>query len=165
MKTIPKLTGKQIERFWKYIDIPNQLLNKNACWLWNGLTNIHGYGVFGLNRKSYNAQRIMYLLSYPAWKQDTYICHKCDNPQCCNPKHLFAGTAKDNVIDRDNKGRGKVPDQKGSNHSRTKLTEANIIDMRKQYAQGVKQGTLAKQYNIGQYQVSRIVNHKRWTHI
>jgi hypothetical protein len=165
MKLIPNLTNIQIKRFWGYVDIPNQLINKNKCWLWSKYKDICGYGKFVLGGKTYNSHRIAYMLANPNWNQTTYVCHKCDNPQCCNPNHLFAGTAKDNVIDRDKKGRGKLPNQAGSNHSRTKLTEKDIIAIRNKYAKGIKQGIIAQQYNIVPCQISRIVNHKRWSHI
>jgi hypothetical protein len=66
----------------------------------------HGYGSFGVSKKkSTQAHRFSWYLTNGEIPDGIYVCHKCDNPPCCNPKHLFLGTAKDNADDMRAKGR------------------------------------------------------------
>ena len=161
LKVIPRLNDKQIERLWSRISTATQ----EKCWPWIGAASSGGYGELRIGSNTYKPHRIIYALFNPGWNQQTYVCHTCDNPCCCNPTHLFAGTAQDNSQDRDRKGRGRVPDQVGSSHARTKLTEADILTIRRQYAQGRTQSAIGQDYGLGQTAISRIVNSKRWPHV
>ena len=62
------------------------------------------------------------------------VCHKCDNPSCCNPHHLFLGTHQDNIDDREKKGRNKLPHCLGEKHGLHKLTETQVKEIRKLYS-------------------------------
>ena len=77
-----------------------------GCWEWKRATNNIGYGMFrikqGLMR---TAHRVSYELFKGPIPKGMVVCHKCDNPKCVNPDHLWVGTMKDNIRDMDNKGR------------------------------------------------------------
>lgn len=76
------------------------------CWEWTGSGfSKDGYGLFSFKAVSYRSHRISYYLFNGNISKDKFICHKCDNPKCVNPKHLFEGTGADNAHDRDIKGR------------------------------------------------------------
>ena len=75
------------------------------CWLWEGTIRSKGYGSFKIRNKVYQAHRLSYNLFIGKIPDGLDICHKCDNPTCVNPKHLFVGTASDNMQDCANKGR------------------------------------------------------------
>lgn len=78
----------------------------DSCWLWKGPRNQSGYGSFSWRGKSYVAHRWMYEYSNDVVLcRSDMVCHRCDNPPCVNPKHLFSGTAKDNWLDSCIKGR------------------------------------------------------------
>ncbi len=103
MKTI-------LERF-------EEKINKNEktkCWEWRASTR-RGYGLFKYKGKTTSAHRFSWELYNNKIPDGLLVLHKCDNPPCCNPDHLFLGTQKDNVIDMHNKGRGV--DNRGSNSS------------------------------------------------
>jgi hypothetical protein len=86
------------------------------------------------------------------------VYHKCDNPSCVNPNHLFLGTHKQNMIDCMNKGRFPV----GEKNGKSKLKTADIIEIRKLYKNNVRQRDLCEIYNIDRARMSRIVNMKTW---
>ena len=90
-------------RFWRMVAV-NEV---NDCWHWKGST-YDGYGSFRLNKsKTIRAHRLAYMLSSGLDKipDNLCCCHRCDVRNCCNPKHLFLGTKKDNTRDMIDKGR------------------------------------------------------------
>lgn len=91
------------KRFW------DKVQQTDNCWLWIGHKNINGYGVFWCGGKKGGkrklAHRLSYELAYGKFDEKLYVCHKCDNPPCVNPNHLFVGTQKDNMEDCSNKNR------------------------------------------------------------
>lgn len=89
--------------FWALVDVRGG----DGCWLWLGTKNRKGYGMWrGIAKRQDLAHRTAFILSNGGIPDGMHICHRCDVPACCNPVHLFAGTARDNAIDRDAKGRG-----------------------------------------------------------
>lgn len=81
-------------------------INKtDGCWLWTGTTSTRGYGVIFLKRKKIFAHRLSYVVFKGALKNGNCVLHKCDNPPCVNPEHLFSGTHQDNMLDYTIKGK------------------------------------------------------------
>src|SRR5690349_3504200 len=101
MLQIPPINS---ERFWSIVD------KSKDCWEWKNSLNQSGYGVFYQNSVGYFAHRVSYFLMNGEIPIGLLVCHKCDNPKCVNPEHLFLGTSKDNMLDKVLKGRD--PNQK-----------------------------------------------------
>lgn len=129
---------------------------KNKCWIWKRATR-NGYGVLSIDSKLMYAHRASFALFNGGIPKNKCILHKCDNPLCFNPKHLFPGTRAENAEDRDLKGRTA----KGERHYKTKLSEQDVLKMRCLEALGQSHTSLAKEFGITRTSVTQIVNMKR----
>jgi hypothetical protein len=158
------------ERFWSLVDQAPQrcalswmaLLSGAQpldCWEWTGRLNGKGYGVIGWRGKpNRRAHRIAWELTHGPIPDGMVVCHRCDNPSCVNPVHLFLGTQADNIADRHAKGRDNAA-KPGQRHFGAKLTDIQAAAMRARYSHGgVTQQQIADEYGISRGNVSRIVN-------
>lgn len=96
-----KLSDEDRIQFWKRIKKGEE----NECWEWIGLKDSAGYGIFQAFRYNKRAHRIALSITSGQSKRERFCCHSCDNPPCCNPKHLFWGTPRENTQDSIRKGR------------------------------------------------------------
>lgn len=148
-----------VENFWAGVDKRGD----NECWEWNRKRSPKGYGELDYHKKCWRAHRLAYALTYGEFDPKLYVCHRCDNPPCCNPKHLYLGTCRDNLIERNMKGRNV--NQKGEAHSQAKYTEATVLKVRADYAKGVTLAKISELHNVKMRSVSDIVYRRRWLHI
>jgi hypothetical protein len=111
-----------LEKFCNHLP---DILDENQCWKWQGHINHKkgGYGQLSYNKKTLKAHRISYEAYYAERLGDLHCLHKCDNPSCVNPLHLFPGTNLDNVRDKVKKGRCYTGNQKGENNGASKLSD------------------------------------------
>lgn len=147
------------ERFWAKVD---KSAGPNGCWLWTAFCNPSGYGRFSYTGGEEVTHRVAWILTNGAIPEGLLVCHHCDVPRCVNPLHLFLGTNADNTRDAISKDRLARGEAQGN----SKLTAADVLAIRVQYARGgVSQAPLGKAFGITQAQVSNIVNHKHWKHL
>lgn len=135
----------------------------DACWLWLGTRYQQGYGRMQWKGRTVRVTHLVYELDrgHPPPADRPQVLHTCDNPPCVNPKHLWAGTALDNMRDRDRKGRARPP--RGEAHGMARLTALQVQEIRKRYATGdLTQRSLAEDYGLAQQHVSEIVRGKVW---
>lgn len=99
-----KLSQKYIDSFWSKVEKTGE----NSCWKWKAFKNKQGYGRMGIGpSECVNAHRVSWVIHFGQIPERNFVCHKCDNPECTNPKHLFIGTRQDNINDMMIKKRGK----------------------------------------------------------
>lgn len=142
-------------------------INKiSGCWEWAG-SKWKGYGrmIIGSRtdgtRRSVSAHRVSYELKYGEIPHGMEVCHKCDNPCCINPDHLFIGTKQDNASDRDAKGRNIV--FIGEEQSRSKLTRKKVKDARWERAyKGTSYQALADKYGVSKKTIQNAINGITW---
>lgn len=117
-------------RDWK-ADFLTKVEKTDTCWIWRGSINDHGYGLFLYKGRSERAHRVSYELFRGPIGRDKILCHKCDNPPCVRPSHLFPGTQADNMADMKRKGRGtKIPSVFGERHPLAKLNDETARNIR-----------------------------------
>lgn len=123
-------------------------------WIGKSVAN-GGYGRMTAGRGVYiRAHRLAYAIKYGVPDAGMYVCHKCDNPLCCNPDHLFLGTAKENTSDMVAKGRMcKPPTHQGETHPNAKLSTQEVFDIRDSRD---TLAYLAKKYNVSDKTIWRI---------
>lgn len=138
----------------------------SGCWEWQG-SKRNGYGRITIgsrkdgSRKSVCAHRLSYILSKGDIPNGMEVCHKCDNPCCINPDHLFAGTGQDNVDDREAKHRNKV--KIGEDQPRAKLSKEKVKEARdKKIFYNVPYEKLAKEYGVSKKTMQNAIKGKTW---
>jgi hypothetical protein len=159
-------------KFWDRVPMGDP----NECWDWPGARNQKGYGLFavrtlpddyertGRTWTQLVASRVAYYLTHGDKFDGFYICHKCDNPSCVRPEHLFLGTAKENNKDMFDKGRN--PNQVGSSNGFAKLTEESVKEMRAIYAAGgISFSKLARMFSVTEMAAHNAVRKKTWKHV
>ena len=145
-------------RFWEKVnkDTPN------GCWEWTGSRMRFGHGQIHIDGKSVLVHRFAWELENGPIPTGMEVCHHCDQPSCVRVSHLFLGTQADNMTDMVNKGR----QERGDTHHYAKLSETEVIEIRRRYAQGaVCQKELASEYGTSVSNISTIVRRRNWQHV
>lgn len=132
-----------------------------GCWEWTGRRFRDGYGEFnfGDGRRSVAHRAAWELLRGPI-PDGLYVCHRCDNPPCVNPDHLFLGTAKDNERDKESKGRRES--RAGENNGNAALTEGQVHAVRAAAARGDADEVIGERYGVAAATVRGIRTGRDW---
>ena len=137
--------------FWSCVQRTEQ------CWEWSGGQR-RGYGYFEYIGRKIAAHRLSYELHYGPIPEGQCVLHRCDNPPCVRPDHLFLVTVGDNNRDRHRKGR--------TSYHRAKLTENEVRAIRNDYTgQPGEKARLAKRFSVTKTTIGYIISRKIWTNI
>ncbi len=163
-KYIRKNSGRFINtvknRFYAKVLIPNN----DGCMLWAGCLTPKGYGSFRVKGKDTHASRFSYLLHCGNIPKNLCICHKCDNPACVSPEHLFIGTQKQNVMDMIKKNRQNYA--KGSKIGLSKLNEEKVKNIKNLIGEKkLSLSEVSKIFNVSIRNIYKILQGKIWRHV
>jgi len=147
-------TTLKVKGYWSRVN------RTENCWNWDGAKR-GPYGGLHWDNKHLLAHRVSWQLANGEIPEGMCVCHKCDNPLCVNPEHLFLGTKTDNNKDRDSKKRQAT----GERNAASKLTADDICFIRYFHKVGYSQRTIAKNFNVSQPQIGNIVNRINWGYI
>lgn len=153
-----------LERFWSKVNKDGPIMSgmDAPCWIWIGGKNKQGYGTFRANDSTIRAHRFSYEIHNGPISKGHDVLHRCDNPSCVRPNHLFTGTDQDNNDDMKQKGR----DCKGEDRPVAKLTNKEVVEIRKIYSEGgISYRNLGKQFGVHKGTVCHIVTNRTWRHI
>lgn len=134
-------------------------MSDTGCWIWTGTMDGKGYGMVSFRSKDRRAHRVSYELFKGPIPAGLHILHRCDTPSCVNPAHLRAGTVKENMADREARGRRDV---RGEQIGTSKLTTQQVIEI-KQSTLGLK--ALSEKYGVEAQSIWRIRTGKSWAHV
>lgn len=149
------------ERFWSKVDRSD---DPDACWPWKPPRDPKGYGEFHVSPERGKVRAHAFAVELttgqpcPPGREG---CHRCDNPPCCNPRHVYYGTRQQNVDDMWERGRA----HRGSRRSTALLTEASVLAIRERFASGETGPFLAAQFGVGYGCITDVVNGRTWKHV
>lgn len=148
-------------RFWAKVD---RSAGSSACWPFIGARLPSGYGKTAFDAHHILAHRLAFELECGPVPEGLYVCHHCDNPPCCNPAHLFAGTPRENQHDMIRKGRSRKKPRPGEANPRAKISEAQAIAIRcaPDTASAI---ALGSEFGLAQATVRQIRCGRLWKHL
>lgn len=180
-----ELIPSDIPRFRSHV----MAAGPDECWPFVGTMDRDGYGHFSMRGKAPCAHRVAFTIAFGPIPEGKVVCHRCDNPPCCNPAHLWAGTIAENNSDKRAKGREPMGDDhwsrhrpenlarglrngkytkpektpRGESHGSVKISAADVLEIQRLYAAGgISQQKLADRFGVRQAHVSRIVLGRVW---
>lgn len=165
-----RITEYLKERFFKRFD-----KKESGCWEWSARKDQCGYGNISHDYKELKAHRVSWTIFKGDIPANMCVCHHCDNPACVNPDHLFLGSHKDNMDDRDRKKRccrGEKRSElnrqfgiKGERVYNSKLNADKVKEIVMLRRQGLKFREIADKFGVKHPTVQGILNGRYWRHV
>lgn len=165
MRNYLKLTSEEkrkraVARFWSRV----MKGNETECWKWTASAYGDGYGHFRLKGCPSGAHRFSYYLKNGDFDRRLFVLHKCDNPRCVNPAHLFLGTSQDNIRDCVAKGRNRPPT--GESSATAILNGTAVLEMRRLYRERKASSIgIAKKFGIARQLAIKAIRGETWAHL
>lgn len=159
-----ELNDRFHKRFLKQI---SKSRNPDNCWKWKGALDINGYGRFSRGYKHIPAHRASWLILMGEISDGMNVLHKCDNPPCTNPSHLYLGTDKDNARDRVERNRYRKINKKvrGTRNHRARITQMTAIKIKRRLAKNKTINEIAKELNVTRPTIENIKHKKSWAYL
>jgi hypothetical protein len=153
---LPETYQQFIERrFWSKVE------KGDGCWLWQASVRRrdgrNAYGQFFLDGRNVSAHRMALMFAGTILRDGDVVAHRCDNPQCVRPDHLFVTTNQGNTEDRHEKGRTAA----GVKNGNAKLSDRDVLRIREAYLQGTTKAQIARQWGISRTHANRLVMNKQ----
>lgn len=146
---------KTIARFWSKVE------KTDTCWLWRGNRLRAGYGRFWLGERTLMAHRVSWRIASGRDPGPLFVLHKCDNPPCVNPSHLFLGTQLDNMADKVLKCR----QVRGEMRANAIWRESDVIRLRELVAGGSSIAAAARLMGMKYALAKGIIQRRLWSHV
>ncbi len=150
-------------KLWYASILPRLVFKENGCVEWPGAKGNWGYGVVCWEGTTYRVHRVALEVTKGELLGDLFACHRCDNPICANPAHLFAGTNKDNIDDAVSKGRSTFG-LKGTRafhftgrKQGQKVMPSHVAEITKLFEQGIKKRAIARKVGFGETTIRRVL--------
>lgn len=150
------------DRFWR------RVRKSDGCWEWGGAVRGKGYGEIGRGGRGQgvvDTHRLSWELHFGEIPEGLQVLHRCDNPPCVRPDHLFLGTVADNMADKAQKGRAPSISNPGEQAGRAKLTNADVLAIRRRAAAGERLFQIARSFPVSASTIGQVVNRKTWGHL
>lgn len=153
-------------RFWAKVNRQGPVVREDLgpCWVWTASLRPNGYGQLKFRgRAGRKAHRVSWELHNGPIPPGASVLHRCDNPACVRPEHLFTGVQATNMKDMDAKGRRKIPGLRGTAIGNSKLSESDVVTIRQlRNVEGRKLNDVAARFGISYSTVSEIALGKTW---
>lgn len=149
------------ERFWEKVAKGKP----DECWEWTASRDKAGYGKISTERDSSprRANRVAWELHHGPIPDGLWVLHRCDNPPCVNPAHLFLGTPRDNILDMHKKGRARISRLAGADSPRARFTREEVAEIRERYRGNHGEiAELAREFGVAKGTMHRIIRHKAY---
>lgn len=150
----------QLVRFLSFV--LSDHLGDDECWEWNGPMNSNGYGRFPEYNTLSLAHRVSFRMFFGGIPEGKNICHRCDNRKCVNPRHLFLGTQSENLADAFAKGRITIPQARGAANGNSRLTEADVLEIKGMKSRGILSKDIAAAFFVSPSTITDITNGRTW---
>lgn len=176
IREIPTAGENEIKRFWKKVNIQH-----GGCWNWVGYINKWGYGTFGMFGDVFLAHRVSWIICTRTSPGQLCVLHRCDNPNCVRPDHLFLGTDLDNARDKIKKGRMVLNPPSGNRHwskrmpqkiargernGQAILTDIVVASIRDEYSKGgITFKEIGNRYGMDLSSVRNAIVGRTWRHV
>jgi len=146
------------QQYWTFVE------KTDGCWKWKGSKNKFGYGAFRFHKRMMMAHRVSWEIHNGPILQGIQVLHKCDNPECSRPDHLFLGNQSENMVDCVEKGRKNTA--KGERHAKAILREEDVLQIRSLCQSGLQsRHEIARSFNVSYASITDIVLRRSWRHL